>query len=74
MTCCYENLDTIETSGVDMNSTFSWDTGFGLVSADWLVTYLDEWKQTTATGIEDDRTGKVACRTCDFAGYPEWKS
>lgn len=69
-----ENLDTIETSGVDVNSTFSWDTGIGLVSADWLVTYLDEWKQTTATGIEDDRTGKVACTQCDFVGYPEWKS
>jgi iron complex outermembrane receptor protein len=69
-----ENLDTIKTSGVDFNSNFGWDTRFGLVSADWLVTYLDEWKQISATGTEDDRTGKVACLTCDFAGYPEWKS
>ncbi len=62
-----ENLDTIETSGVDMNSTFSWDTRFGLVSADWLVTYLDEWKQTTATGTEDDRDGSGRLHAGDYA-------
>lgn len=69
-----ENLNTIKTSGVDMNSTFAWDTSFGQVSANWLVTYLDEWKQITDTGIEDDRTGLVACDVCDFVAYPEWKS
>jgi iron complex outermembrane receptor protein len=69
-----ENLNEIKTSGYDMNATFAWDTPIGVLSADWLVTYLDEWVQTTDTGIEDDRTGKVACDVCDFVGYPEWKS
>ncbi len=69
-----ENLNTIETSGYDINATFSWETGIGVLSADWLVNYLDDWTQTTDTGVVDDRTGKVACDVCDFVGYPEWKS
>jgi iron complex outermembrane receptor protein len=68
-----ENLNEIKTSGVDFNSTFSWDTSFGVVTADWLVTYIDEWKQTSDTGVEDDRTGIVVCDVCDFVAYPEWK-
>ena len=69
-----ENLDTIETSGYDLNMAFSWDTDFGAVSVDWLVTHLDEFLKTSATGVEDDRTGVIACDVCDFNGYPEWKS
>jgi iron complex outermembrane receptor protein len=69
-----ENLDTIETSGIDFNMTFSWDTAFGLVSADWLLNHLIDYTKTSATGVEDDRTGNVACDVCDFAGYPEWSS
>ena len=69
-----ENLNKIETSGVDINSTFAWDSGLGAITANWLATYIDEWKQTSDTGVEDDRTGKIACDVCDFAGYPEWKS
>ena len=69
-----ENLNEIKTSGVDINATFAWDTSFGVITADWLVNYLDEWVQTTDTGVKDERTGKVACDVCDFVGYPEWKS
>lgn len=69
-----ENLNKIETSGVDVNATFAWDPSFGSITANWLVSYLDEWKQTTDTGVENDRTGKVACDVCDFVAYPEWKS
>lgn len=69
-----ENLNKIETSGIDINTTLAWDTGIGSVTANWLATYIDEWKQTSDTGVEDDRTGKVACDVCDFVGYPEWKS
>ena len=69
-----ENLNKIETSGVDINATFAWDPSFGSITANWLVNYLDEWKQTTDTGVENDRTGMVACDVCDFVAYPEWKS
>lgn len=69
-----ENVNKIETSGVDINATFSWDPTFGVLTANWLVNYLDEWKQTTADGGEDDRTGQVACDVCDFVAYPEWRS
>jgi iron complex outermembrane receptor protein len=69
-----ENQNKIETSGVDINATFSWDPTFGVITANWLVNYLDEWKQTTATGVEDDRTGKIYCDTCDPTAYPEWQS
>ena len=70
-----ENLNKIETSGVDINGTFSWDPSFGSLTANWLVNYLDQWKQTTATGSEEDRTGLVFCDLCGDAGaYPEWSS
>ncbi len=70
-----ENLNKIETSGVDINGTFSWDPNFGSITANWLVNYLDEWKQTTSTGSEEDRTGLVFCDLCGDAGaYPEWSS
>jgi iron complex outermembrane receptor protein len=69
-----ENLNKIETSGVDVNATFSWDPSFGTLTANWLVNYLDDWKQTTSTGAEEDRTGKVFCDLCGDAGaYPDWK-
>jgi iron complex outermembrane receptor protein len=69
-----ENLNKIETSGIDFNSTFAWDSGFGIITADWLLNYLDEWKQTSATGDESDRTGQVNCDGCDWVAYPEWQS
>lgn len=69
-----ENLNKIETSGVDINATFSWDPSFGTITSNWLVNYLDEWKQTTSTGSEEDRTGLIFCDLCGDAGaYPDWK-
>ena len=39
------------------------------------MNYLDQWKQTTATGSEEDPTGLVFCDLCGDAGaYPEWSS
>lgn len=69
-----ENLNSIETSGYDVNMSFSWDTDFGSISADWLVNYLDEYVEVSDTGTVDDRTGVIACDQCDFNGYPELKS
>ncbi len=69
-----ENLNSIETSGYDMNMSFSWETDFGSISADWLISYLDEYIEVSATGVKDDRTGVIACDVCDFNGYPELKS
>lgn len=68
-----ENIGKIDTSGLDINSTVSFDTSFGLVTVDWLANYLDEYKEVT-DGVEDDRTGRVACETCNYSGYPEWRS
>ncbi|KAA1190640.1 TonB-dependent receptor [Pseudohalioglobus sediminis] len=69
-----ENLATIETSGVDVNMTFSWDAGPGVLTADWLVNWLDEYTETTDTGFKEEFAGEVACDVCSFAGYPEIKS
>ncbi len=69
-----KNLNKIETSGVDINASFSWDPSFGVITANWLVNYLDEWKQTTDTGVESDRTGMINCDVCDWIAYPEWQS
>ena len=69
-----ENLNSIETSGYDINLSAAWDSSLGVVTADWLVNYLDEYIEVSDTGDVDDRTGKVACDNCDFVGYPEWKS
>ncbi len=69
-----ENLATIETSGVDVNATFAWDTSFGVITTNWLLNYLEDYTETTDTGVETDFTGKVACDVCSFAGYPEFKS
>ncbi|KGE04108.1 TonB-dependent receptor [Pseudohaliea rubra DSM 19751] len=69
-----ENLSTIETSGIDLNSSFTWNTDFGMVSADWLLMWLEDYKEVSATGVVEDQRGKVACTTCSFAGYPEYKS
>lgn len=69
-----ENLATIETSGIDVNATMSWETGIGVITADWLLNYLDNYEETTDTGVKTDFTGKVACDVCSFAGYPDIKS
>lgn len=69
-----ENLATAETSGVDWNATYAFDTQFGQVQIDWLGNWLNEYKETTETGIVDDRTDKVAGVIADYAGYPEWRS
>lgn len=69
-----ENLNSVETSGYDINMAFVWDTDFGSVNADWLVNILDEYIETSETGVVDDRTGNITCDVCAFNGYPELKS
>ena len=69
-----ENLSTVETSGIDVNSAFSWNTGLGLVTADWLLNWLDEYVETTDTGVVEEFHGEVACDVCTFAAFPEYKS
>lgn len=69
-----ENLATVETSGVDWNATYAFDTRFGQLQFDWLGNWLDEYVETSATGIVDDRTGLVAGTIADYTGYPEWRS
>jgi iron complex outermembrane recepter protein len=69
-----ENVAKIETSGIDMDVTYSTDVGFGDLEINWLVNYLDEWKQTLVSGVEEDRTGQVAGAVSDWAAYPELRS
>jgi iron complex outermembrane receptor protein len=69
-----ENLNSVETSGIDVNVAYSVDTGIGQLNFDWLVNWLDEYVETTDTGAVNDRTGVVAGAISDFSGYPEWRS
>lgn len=69
-----ENLDRVETSGVDINSSYFVETPLGQLNFDWLVTWLDEMTETTATGAVSQRAGLVTCDVCDFTAYPEWRS
>ncbi|MCC7257929.1 MAG: TonB-dependent receptor [Gammaproteobacteria bacterium] len=69
-----ENLGSVETSGVDFNSSYALDTGLGELQFGWLVNWLNEYKETTLDGIVDDRTDKVAGVIADYVAYPEWRS
>ena len=69
-----ENLATIETSGIDLDATYTFDTDVGQIQVDWLLNWLDEWVQTTKSGVVSDRTDLVAGLVSDWAAYPEWRS
>ncbi|HIL98311.1 MAG TPA: TonB-dependent receptor, partial [Pseudomonadales bacterium] len=69
-----ENLNKIETSGIDLTATYAVTTGWGEVQVNWLLNYLDEYVETTDTGVVDDRTGVVAGSVSSFAAYPEFRS
>ncbi len=69
-----ENLATIETSGVSLDLSYNVGLEIGDVEVNWLVNYLDEWVQTTAAGVVEDRTGQVAGAVSDWAAYPEIRS
>lgn len=69
-----ENLSTIETSGVDLDTTYTFSTDLGEVQVDWLLNWLDEWVQETQSGEVEDRTDLVAGLVSDWAAYPEWRS
>ncbi len=69
-----ENLATIKTSGVDLDTTYTLSTGFGEIQMDWLLNYLRRWEQTTSSGVKSDRTGLVAGLVSDWAAYPEYRS
>ncbi|MEQ8858742.1 MAG: TonB-dependent receptor [Pseudomonadales bacterium] len=69
-----ENLATIKTSGIDLDTTYTFTTEFGQIQVDWLVNWLDEWVQETDTGEVEDRTDLVAGLVSDWAAYPEWRS
>lgn len=69
-----ENLATIETSGIDLDVTYTIDSDIGTFEIDWLVNYLDEYVETSATGAVSDRTGLVAGLVSDWAAYPEYRS
>jgi iron complex outermembrane receptor protein len=69
-----ENVAKIETSGIDLDVAYSMNVGFGDLEVNWMVNYLDEWKQTLVSGFEEDRTGQVAGAVSSWAAYPELRS
>ncbi|MFX3657879.1 MAG: TonB-dependent receptor domain-containing protein [bacterium] len=69
-----ENLDTIKTSGIDLDASYTFATAIGEVQVDWLLNYLDEYVEVSATGDVSDRTGLVAGLVSDWAAYPEYRS
>lgn len=69
-----ENLATIETSGLDLDVAYDTSTGLGDVEVRWLLNYLEEWKQTTGTGVVEDRTGLASGLVSSWAAYPEIRS
>jgi iron complex outermembrane receptor protein len=68
-----ENLDIIATSGIDVDSTWVMDTGGGELTFDLLLNWLNEYVETSSTGIVSDRTNRVAGIVSDWAAYPEWR-
>ena len=69
-----ENLATIETSGIDLDVSYTFETDIGMFEIDWLLNYLDEYVETTASGVVSDRTGQVAGLVSSWAAYPEYRS
>ena len=69
-----ENLDTIKTSGIDLDASYTFATAMGEVQVDWLLNYLDEYVEVSASGDVSDRTGLVAGLVSDWAAYPEFRS
>lgn len=69
-----ENLNEVETSGIDMNATYSFDAGPGNVNISWLLNWLDEYTETNADGVVSDRSDQVAGAIADWSAYPEWRS
>ncbi len=69
-----ENLSTIKTSGVDLDTTYTLATGFGQLQVDWLLNYLKQYQETTTSGEVSDRTGLVAGLVSAWAAYPEYRS
>ena len=69
-----ENLAKIETRGLDLDATYMLDTEFGSFQFNWLLNYLDEYVETSETGVVSDRTGMVAGLVSDWAAYPDYRS
>lgn len=70
----FENLDSIETSGIDLDTTYSIETDVGQVDVNWLVSYLDEYVETSSLGVVTDFTGVVEGSVGANNGFPEFKS
>ena len=69
-----ENLARLETSGIDLNASWSLSTDFGDFSVNSNVNWLNEYVETTGSGAVSDRTDMVAGNISDWAGYPEWRA
>ena len=69
-----ENLARLETSGIDLNASWTLSTDFGDIGLNGNVNWLNEYVETTGSGAVSDRTDMVAGNISDWAGYPEWRS
>lgn len=69
-----ENLARLETSGIDLNASWTLSTDFGDLGLNGNVNWLNKYVETTGGGAVSDRTDMVAGNISDWAGYPEWRS
>ena len=69
-----ENLARLETSGIDVNASWSLSTDFGEIHLGGYVNWLNDYVETTDSGAVSDRADLVAGNFADWAGYPEWRA
>ncbi len=69
-----ENLSRLETSGIDLSAHYTHATTLGEFGLTGNANWLDEYVETTASGVVSKRGGKVASAISSWAGYPKWRS
>ncbi len=69
-----ENLARLETSGIDVNASWTLTTNFGDLDLNGAVNWLNEYVETTDSGAISDRTDMVAGAISSWFGYPEWRA
>ncbi len=69
-----ENLNTLNSEGVDFSMGYGFDTGAGRVEVNWGLNYLIEYSETAVDGTKTVFTDRIANDISDWVGYPRIKS
>jgi outer membrane receptor protein involved in Fe transport len=67
------NVGGVDTSGVDVHLDWSVVAGTGLLGANFLVNYVDEWQAREPNGAEAEYVGTIGFRALGSA-IPRWRS